>query len=104
VGLAGFLLAPGWALAWSLLFGIGTGSGIILGLALIGLRTRHATQAASLSGMAQCVGYLLAAIGPMGIGALHDRVSDWTWPLLLCTGFALTAAIMGALAGRQRQV
>ncbi len=37
---------------------------MILGLTFIGLRASSAHQAAALSGMAQSVGYLLAACGP----------------------------------------
>ena len=98
--LLGLWAAPQIALVWSILFGIGTGAGIILGLSLIGLRTSNAQQAAALSGMSQCVGYLLASVGPMAIGALHDTLGGWAISLLLCAGLALVAALMGVLAGR----
>lgn len=98
--LLGLWAAPQIALVWSILFGIGTGAGIILGLSLIGLRTSNAQQAAALSGMSQCVGYLLASVGPMAIGALHDALGGWAISLLLCAGLALVAALMGVLAGR----
>ena len=64
VAMIGLIVAPGWASLWIVLMGLGMGAGIILGLAFVGLRARHAQQAASLSGMAQFVGYLLAASGP----------------------------------------
>jgi CP family cyanate transporter-like MFS transporter len=41
---------------------------MILGLTFIGLRASSAHQAAALSGMAQSVGYLLAACGPPLMG------------------------------------
>jgi CP family cyanate transporter-like MFS transporter len=41
---------------------------MILGLTFIGLRASSAHQAAALSGMAQAVGYLLAACGPPLMG------------------------------------
>ena len=104
LGLAGLLLAPQWALIWSLLFGMGTGAGIILGLTFIGLRTANARQAASLSGMAQCAGYLLAAGGPMAMGSLHDALGSWQLPLLLCLVLALFIMAFGLLAGRDRQL
>jgi len=44
---------------------------------LFGLRTSNTHDAAELSGMAQSVGYLLAAIGPTLFGYLHDeRMED----------------------------
>ncbi|ODT81445.1 MAG: MFS transporter [Pelagibacterium sp. SCN 64-44] len=100
IALLGLLLLPQLALVWSILFGVGTGAGIILGLAFIGLRTGNAHQAAALSGMSQCVGYLLAAVGPMAMGALHDSLGGWSVPLILCIALALAAAVVGVLAGR----
>lgn len=98
--LLGILMLSKYAFIWSFLFGIGTGAGIILGLTFIGLRTVNAHQAATLSGMSQSIGYLLAAAGPIIIGMLHDILKSWTIPLYLCVGLAIIAAIMGLLAGR----
>lgn len=64
VGAAGLWFVPGQAVIWTLLFGFGSGATMILGLTFIGLRASSAHQAAALSGMAQSVGYLLAACGP----------------------------------------
>lgn len=104
VSLLGWLYAPSLALLWAVMFGIGTGAGIILGLSFIGMRTHHSQQAASLSGMSQCIGYLLAATGPLGIAHLHDITHSWHMPLLLCSALALIAAGMGYLAGTDRKL
>ncbi|OZI79611.1 MULTISPECIES: MFS transporter [Bordetella] len=101
---AGLLLAPAWASAWSALFGVGTGAAIILGLSFVSLRVHHARQAAALSGMAQCIGYLLAAAGPALLGALHDASGAWTAPLVLCAALCGLLAVCGLLAGRDRQI
>ncbi|HEY4318951.1 MAG TPA: MFS transporter, partial [Herbaspirillum sp.] len=61
IGLWGLSQAPAWATLWTLCFGFGAGAALILGLAFVSLRARDPHQAAALSGMAQCVGYLLAA-------------------------------------------
>lgn len=102
--LLGLLVAPQLALAWSILFGLGSGANIILGLSFIALRTSNAHQAAALSGMSQCLGYLLAATGPIAIGALHDFTDGWQIPLALCTALALAAMGMGILSGRNRRI
>lgn len=104
VALAGFIIAPQLALLWSSLFGLGTGSGIIMGLSFIGLRTGSAQQAASLSGMAQSIGYSLAAAGPPAMGLLHDALGSWQVPLGICVMLALVIAAMGMLAGRDRRI
>src|ERR1700712_793949 len=83
-GCAGLLLAPGAAPGlWMVLLGVAQGSMIALGLLLITLRSPDAAHTTELSAMAQGVGYPLAALGPFGLGAIHDLTGGWTWPLLV---------------------
>ena len=96
VSLLGLMLAPSLALLWSVLLGFGCGASMILGLTFIGLRTSNAKDAAALSGMAQCVGYLMAAAGPMMLGGLHDVFGGWSTPLLLAL---LPFSVHGRFAG-----
>jgi CP family cyanate transporter-like MFS transporter len=96
VGLAGLLLSPDagtvvWVCAW----GVAQGAGFALALTLIVLRSPTPLVAARLGGVAQCLGYLVAASGPLLLGAVHDLTSGWTWPLLLL----LAALVMMAWAG-----
>lgn len=102
--MVGFLILPSWSLLWSLLFGFGSGSVFIVALSLIGLRSTSTSQAASLSGMAQCVGYLLAACGPPAIGGLHDLFDNWGWALGLCLLVTLGMVCAGVLAARPAPV
>lgn len=97
-GLAGMLLLPSWALLWSMLIGMALGSWIVFCLASFSLRTRNHRHAASLSGMAQSFGYLLAALGPFALGALHDVTGSWTPPLvvLLCLQLVQLVSAYGA--------
>ena len=104
VAMIGLIVAPGWASLWIVLMGLGMGAGIILGLAFVGLRARHAQQAASLSGMAQFVGYLLAASGPLLIGALHDALGGWSAALALCAAACGDGRPAGLYAGRAIQI
>ncbi|MFY1897401.1 MFS transporter [Achromobacter xylosoxidans] len=104
VAFVGLIAAPGWATLWIVLLGLGTGGGIILGLMFVGLRASHAQQAAALSGMAQCVGYLFAASGPALVGAMHDRLGGWSAAIGLCAALCLAMAGCGLLAGRAIQI
>ena len=84
VGLGGLLLSPAdGTLVWVAAFGLAQGSGFALALTLIVLRSPTPLVAARLGGVAQCLGYLLAALGPLVLGALHDLTDGWTWPLAL---------------------
>ncbi|WP_030271083.1 MFS transporter [Streptomyces sp. NRRL B-24484] len=101
VGIAVLLLAPvsgAWAAAAVL--GVAQGGSLGLALAFIVLRTDSAAGAARLSGMAQAVGYLVAAAGPVGAGALHQATGGWTVPLALLLVLAGGAAAAGWGAGR----
>ncbi len=104
VGAAGLWFVLGQAIIWTLLFGFGSGATMILGLTFIGLRASSAHQAAALSGMAQSVGYLLAACGPPVMGKLHDASGSWYLPLSGVTVLAIIMAIFGLYAGRDREI
>jgi CP family cyanate transporter-like MFS transporter len=104
VSAAGFWFMPEQAVVWTLIFGFGSGATMILGLTFIGLRASSAHQAAALSGMAQSVGYLLAACGPPLMGKIHDTSGDWHIPLLACALASVVMAVCGVLAGRDREI
>ena len=104
-GYAGLILAPGTVPAlWMVLLGVAQGSNIALGLLLITLRSPDAAHTSELSAMAQGVGYTLAALGPFGLGAVHDLTGGWTWPLVLMTVLVIPTVIVGTRAGRDRHV
>jgi CP family cyanate transporter-like MFS transporter len=91
---------PDMAVMWTLVFGFGSGATMILGLTFIGLRASSAHQAAALSGMAQSIGYLLAACGPPLMGKIHDTAGDWRIPLLACALAAVMMALRRACRAR----
>lgn len=100
----GLALAPDLILLWVLLGATGCGSLIVIALSLFSLRTVNYPQAASLSGMAQSVGYGMAAVGPVMFGGLRDLSGDWTLPLLVTAGIMAVLAVTGVLAGRNRVI
>ncbi|AGT10972.1 MFS transporter [Paracoccus aminophilus] len=104
VSLLGLVVMPGAAVLWSVVFGVAVGAVFILGLTFISLRSANMHQAAALSGMVQCAGYLIAAAAPPSIGALHDRLGGWSLPLLLCVAICLIMAVLGGFAGRAVQI
>lgn len=88
----------------SILIGITLNGSFALALALLGMRARNAKQASELSGMAQSIGYVLAAIGPMFIGFLYDLTNMWTVPLLTLISVACFVILFGMGAGRDKFV
>jgi CP family cyanate transporter-like MFS transporter len=103
LGIAILLVSPvpgAWVSATIL--GIAQGGSLGLALAFIVLRTGSAAGAAQLGGMTQAVGYLVAAAGPVGAGALHQATGSWTTPLVLLLVLAAVAAVAGWGAGHNR--
>ncbi|MFC0611608.1 CynX/NimT family MFS transporter [Scopulibacillus daqui] len=91
-------------LVWVVLIGLGQGSAISLALLLFGLRTQNAQQASELSGMAQSIGYLLAAVGPFLFGFLRDLTHTWVMPLSFLVITSVIMLISGIGAGRNKYV
>jgi CP family cyanate transporter-like MFS transporter len=53
--------------------------------------------------MAQCIGYLVAAAGPIAIGAVHEASGSWGPSLVLVVvAVELPLIVFGFLAGRDR--
>ena len=102
----GGLLLPGGGLAglWVSLLGFVLGGSFGLSLLFLAIRADTPETAAALSGMAQSVGYLVAAVGPFVFGALHDWTAGWTVPLLSLVVVLLVKVAAGLPAARDAQV
>jgi MFS transporter, CP family, cyanate transporter len=84
--------------------GISVGGSFGMALLFIGLRTRDTDAANELSGMAQSVGYTLAATGPTLLGGLHDLARNWTIPLIFLLLISLLKLWSGWGAAKNRFV
>ncbi|MEZ9243947.1 MFS transporter [Vibrio lentus] len=104
IGLIGLLYLPEFAIFWVGLFGLANCSTFIIALSFVGLRTSNSSQAASLSGMAQGIGYALAATGPTLVGKLHALTDSWSVPILLIAAVAFACTIFAALAARDKKI
>lgn len=103
-GVLGLLLLPQLAALWLIIAGLGAGASLVLCLSLFNLRTRDHRQASQLSGMAQCVGYALAALGPLFFGIMHELSGDWTLPLTLLAVLSFLQMLLAPLAGSARTI
>jgi CP family cyanate transporter-like MFS transporter len=104
IGVVGEIVLPSLSAVWVCIIGLGTGTSLTLALSLFALRAGHHRQATELSGMAQSIGYLMAAAGPIAIGILHDTTGSWTLALVVI--LVLTAAQLATslLAARHRVI
>ena len=89
---------------WAVLLGVAQGGTFALALTLIVMRSPDARVAAQLSGMAQGVGYLVAAAGPMLVGLMRAWTGSFGASALLFVAVGIVLAMAGAGAGRARVV
>jgi MFS transporter, CP family, cyanate transporter len=103
-GYLGLLFAPDLAIVWVLVTGVGAGALFFLALAFFSLRAADPRSSAALSGMGQSIGYLVASVGPVLFGVLHDATGGWRVPLAVLAGVAAVHALAGLRAGRDAHV
>ncbi|MFE2379378.1 CynX/NimT family MFS transporter [Streptomyces sp. NPDC059398] len=103
-GFTVLVAAPALSVLACTLLGLGGGACLVLALTFQSQRAGTSGEAAALAGMAQSIGYLVAAAGPLLLGILHDITSSWTLPLVALVVLSLAMTGAGYGAGRDRHV
>ncbi|MBD9504079.1 CynX/NimT family MFS transporter [Pseudomonas sp. PDM17] len=104
-GLLGLLFAPLSGIwGWAVVLGLGQGGTFSIALALIVLRSPDSHIASNLSGMAQGVGYTLAACGPFLVGVVHDATGGWAATGVIFVVVTVAGIVFGLGAGRDKLV
>jgi MFS transporter, CP family, cyanate transporter len=105
VGFVGLLVGSnGAAYFWMAVLGLGQGAQFGLALLLIVLRAADDDVAARLSAMSQSGGYLIAATGPLFMGALHSVTAGWSAPIVFLVAANLVGMALGYLAAKDRVI
>ncbi|GIO02271.1 hypothetical protein J5TS2_29390 [Brevibacillus halotolerans] len=105
IGFTGLLLGNNALLfLWIMFIGLGQGGSISLALTMFALRAPNVMVSAELSGMAQSIGYTLAACGPILFGFLHDVTNDWNPSLLGIIVVIFLQLLVGLGAGKDAYV
>ena len=103
LGMICMLLSPyltGLLLPGIIVCGFCSGTCISFSMALFGLHTSDGESASRLSGLAQSVGYLVAAVGPVVLGKIFDITQSWNIPLVILTAAAVFLIAAGSVVGR----
>lgn len=104
-GFVGLIVAPATgAWVWMTLLGLGQGAAISLALSYIVWRSPDTQHTAHLSTLAQGAGYLIAGLGPLGLGLLHTATKGWTVPILILLTLLILQLIAGIAASLNRHV
>ena len=98
------VLLPSDPTLWIMLGGLGSGMSLSISLLFMVEKASDYWTAGALSGMAQSVGYLIAAAGPITFGALHEASGGWIVPLALLLAIGAAQVIAGIVLGGTRRV
>lgn len=96
-GVAALLVLPvALAVIPAVLLGFGLGI-FPLVMVIISRSGQSTAETTALSTLAQSTGYLLATVGPFGMGLLHSATGGWTLPLALLLAIALAQIVVAHL-------
>jgi CP family cyanate transporter-like MFS transporter len=99
VGFLGILLSPtSPAVLWVAILGLGQGTGFPLALTFLVVRSRTHAETVQLSTLMQSVGYVVAGVGPLVVGALHAATHSWRGPLVLLLVLLVPELVCGLRA------
>jgi MFS transporter, CP family, cyanate transporter len=101
--LAMLVLPVTWAPLTAVLLGFGLGI-FPLVMVMISRSGRTTAETTALSTVAQSAGYLLATLGPFGMGLLHSATGTWTLPLILLLAVAVAQVAVGHLLTARSKV
>jgi CP family cyanate transporter-like MFS transporter len=94
IGIAALLILPvSLAAVPAVLLGFGLGI-FPLVMVMISRSGQDTAETTALSTLAQSTGYLLATVGPFGMGLLHSATGGWTLPLALLLGIAVAQIVV----------
>ncbi|MCL4126220.1 UNVERIFIED_CONTAM: hypothetical protein GTU68_014335 [Idotea baltica] len=89
---------------WVSLIGFVLGGSFGLSLLFIVLRSHDTASATELSGMAQSIGYLIAATGPFIFASIYDLTESWIMALVLLLVVAFLKLFSGLSAAKPGKV
>jgi CP family cyanate transporter-like MFS transporter len=105
IGLMACMYAPAEQIwVWAIVLGLGQGGSFSIATMLVVLRSSNSEVVASLAGMTQLIGYVLAASGPFIAGLLRDLTGGWNFTAVFFVFIAFAAAAAGMGAGRNLHV
>ena len=105
IGISGLLLPQfGGVEIWVSMIGFVLGGSFGLSLLFIVLRSHDTASATELSGMAQSIGYVIAATGPFIFASIFDLTGNWLYALLLLLIIAVLKLFSGLYAAKPGSV
>jgi len=86
------------------LLGLGVGTGFSVCIFLFSARSASPAEASAISGFAQSGGYVLAAIGPVLMGAMFDRWESWNPAMAFWFGMLVLMCLCSWFSAEKRTI
>nr|WP_010529998.1 MFS transporter [Lentibacillus jeotgali] len=80
------------------------GAAFSLSMMFFSLRSNDGHEASRVSGMAQSLGYLIAAAGPILLGFIYDITANWTLPIAIVGMVGFILIVTGVKSGADRKI
>jgi CP family cyanate transporter-like MFS transporter len=68
------------------------------------LKTASVKKSSDLSGMAQSIGYILAASGPLLLGIISQQTGNWNFSIILLLLVGILVSIFGYISGKDKKI
>jgi len=81
--------------------GLSLGGTFSMSITFCAVNGQTAADTAALTSFGQFIGYILASLGPVGIGFSFDVFGSWNFSILLMAFFSIIMGFVGFLAGRK---
>lgn len=94
----GLLAAPEGFLVWSFIGGMAQGGGFSAIFGVIVRVARDGRHSTFLSAFVQSVGYVVAAVAPPLLGAVHEATDSWTAPMIAVLVATALLTVLGVTA------
>ena len=96
----GLLFASDLWAVWSALAGVAQGGGFVAVFTVVVWRARTLRENRQLSAIVQTGGYVVASLGPVILGGLHESTGSWDASLLMALVAILALTVLGSLSAR----
>ncbi|MFC8733071.1 CynX/NimT family MFS transporter [Luteimicrobium sp. NPDC057192] len=94
----GLLLAPAQWAVWASLAGAAQGANFTVIFTIVAVRATSLREARTTSTAVQTFGYVIAALAPSAMGAVHTATDGWTAPLVVLLVVVAVMVVAGLLA------
>ncbi|TMN23763.1 MFS transporter [Lentibacillus cibarius] len=105
IGASGLLIGNAILITVAVIsIGAACGSAFSLSMMFFSLRSNDGHEASKVSGMAQSFGYLIAAVGPILLGFMHDLTAAWILPLIVMGMVGIILIVSGMKSGTNEKI